>query len=56
MDHNINGRREESGATAVEYALMLAMIFLAIVITVGIFGNTLSASFQDSCNQMFGGC
>ena len=45
---------DERGATAVEYGLMIALIAIAIVISVAAFGNTLSASFQDSCNQLFG--
>ena len=37
--------RRDEGATAVEYALMVALIALAIVITVGTLGSALQAKF-----------
>ena len=36
---------DEEGATAIEYGLLAALIAAAIVTTVGILGNTLSATF-----------
>jgi pilus assembly protein Flp/PilA len=39
-------RRDERGATAVEYGLMVAFIALAIVTTVQAFGQTIANGFQ----------
>jgi pilus assembly protein Flp/PilA len=39
--------QDESGATAVEYALMAALIALVIVTAVRALGGTLSDSFED---------
>ena len=39
--------RDDSGATAVEYALIAAGIALAIVAAVGLMGDTLSGIFTD---------
>ncbi|MGB7961824.1 MAG: Flp family type IVb pilin [Propionicimonas sp.] len=43
--------RNDEGATAVEYGLMVALIAVAIVVTVGLLGeqlNTLFTSVTDS--------
>jgi pilus assembly protein Flp/PilA len=40
--------RDESGPTAVEYAVMLALIIGVCVGAVGVFGTTASGSWQDS--------
>lgn len=37
----------DQGATAVEYALMLSLIFAAIVTTVATLGSTLAAAFAN---------
>ena len=37
--------REEKGASAVEYALLVGLIAIAVVAAVGVFGNKLSALF-----------
>jgi pilus assembly protein Flp/PilA len=39
--------REEKGATAVEYGLLVGLIAVAIIVTVGILGDTLDGLFQD---------
>ena len=39
--------REEKGATAVEYGLMVGLIAVAIIATVVILGNQLDALFQQ---------
>lgn len=39
--------RDEHGATAIEYALIAGLIFLAIVISVGSTGTGLSARWVD---------
>jgi pilus assembly protein Flp/PilA len=40
-------RREEKGATAVEYGLMVGLIAVAIIATVIILGDELDALFQQ---------
>ena len=40
-------RREEKGATAVEYGLMVGLIAVAIIATVAILGDQLDALFQQ---------
>ena len=49
-------QRDERGATAVEYGLMVGLIAIVIIAAVILFGNTLAASFQDDCTQIFGSC
>jgi pilus assembly protein Flp/PilA len=39
--------REEKGATAVEYGLLVGLIAVAIIVTVWILGDTLDGLFQD---------
>lgn len=39
--------REEKGATAVEYGIMVALIAAAIVVTVGLLGGQLNTVFQN---------
>ena len=43
---------DEDGPTAVEYAVMLAMIILAAIVSIRSLGTNASASFQDSNDQM----
>ena len=38
--------KEESGATAIEYGLIAALIALAIMVGAGAVGNSLDAKFQ----------
>jgi pilus assembly protein Flp/PilA len=40
-------RRDDEGATAVEYGLMVALIAAAIIVTVGLLGTKLNALFND---------
>jgi pilus assembly protein Flp/PilA len=47
VKHIVRFMREEEGATAVEYGLMVALIAVAIVVTVGLLGNTLNAKFVN---------
>ncbi len=42
---------EEHGATAVEYATLLAMIFLAVVGTVAVVGQQTGSFFQNATDQ-----
>ena len=48
--------RDERGATAVEYGLMVGLIAIVIIAAVILFGDALAASFQDDCTQIFGSC
>ncbi|MBI3285000.1 MAG: Flp family type IVb pilin [Burkholderiales bacterium] len=43
---------EEDGATAVEYALMVALIAGAIIIIVTALGNTIKEGFKEICNAI----
>ena len=38
--------KRERGATAIEYALMVALIAVAIIVTVGLLGGQLDAVFN----------
>lgn len=40
----------EDGPTAVEYAVMLALIFLAVIATVSVLGENTSESFEPVRN------
>lgn len=42
--------REESGATVVEYCLLLGLIALAIITAVTAVGNPTQENFQDAVN------
>jgi pilus assembly protein Flp/PilA len=44
--------RDESGPTAVEYAVMLAMIAAAVVGSVNTMSNATADSFNDSAAQI----
>ena len=41
-----------SGATAVEYGLILAMIFLAMIVAIQNFGNTTITMWNDVADKM----
>lgn len=51
----MTGARGDSGATAVEYALMVTLIAMAIVATVVLFGQAVVALFDVPCPP-FTGC
>ena len=44
--------REEKGATAVEYGLMVGLIAVAIVVTVGLLGGRLNGLFTTITNAL----
>jgi len=44
----------EGGPTAVEYALMLMLIFLAVLTTVVLIGQTTTDNFESSANSIQG--
>ena len=47
--------REEKGATAVEYGLLVGLIAVAIIITVGLLGGRLNTLFTNVLNALPGG-
>lgn len=48
---------DESGAVATEYALLLLLIALAIVVAATALGTAIAGKFTDSCNKLGGtGC
>ncbi|MEP9365618.1 Flp family type IVb pilin [Nocardioides sp. CN2-186] len=50
--HATRSERDERGASAVEYGLLVAGIAALIVAVVFVFGGMISNVFQDSCNQI----
>lgn len=45
-------RHRETGATAVEYALMVAFIALVIIVAVALLGNNLRTFFTDASTKI----
>jgi pilus assembly protein Flp/PilA len=43
---------DDSGATAVEYAVMLALIIGVCIGAIGLFGSTASGSWQDTSSKL----
>ena len=43
----LEGKRDEKGATAVEYGLMVALIAVAIIVAVTLLGTKLSTMFTS---------
>jgi Flp pilus assembly pilin Flp len=46
---------DEAGASAVEYALLIALISLTIIGSLTVFGQAIKNSFEHSTTSMFGG-
>ena len=44
--------KNESGATAIEYGLIAALIALAIMVGAGALGNSLDAKFRDLASEL----
>jgi pilus assembly protein Flp/PilA len=44
--------KDESGATAIEYGLIAALIALAIMVGAGALGNNLNSKFQEIANEL----
>lgn len=44
--------KDESGATAIEYGLIAALIALAIMVGAGAVGNSLNAKFNDISGKL----
>lgn len=43
---------DESGATAIEYGLIAALIALAIIVGAGALGNSLNAKFKNIATKL----
>ncbi|GAA1768800.1 hypothetical protein GCM10009795_013840 [Nocardioides hankookensis] len=52
--HTSRAERDEAGASAVEYGLLVAGIAALIVAVVFIFGGMISDTFQDTCDSISG--
>jgi pilus assembly protein Flp/PilA len=48
-------RRDEKGATAVEYGIMVALIAVVIIVAVTLLGGTLTSMFGKAACDMQGG-
>lgn len=46
--------REEEGASAVEYGLIIGLIAVALVVVLGSMGTGLQAKFQSACTAITG--
>ena len=46
--------KRERGATAIEYALMVALIAVAIIVTVGLLGGQINTVFQNIIDSLSG--
>lgn len=44
--------KEESGATMVEYAILVALIAVAVIVTVGFLGQKIDSTFQRVTKAM----
>ena len=44
--------RDEGGPTAVEYAVMLALVIGVCIAGIGLFGTSANASFQNSATKL----
>jgi pilus assembly protein Flp/PilA len=49
---NINAKRDEDGASAVEYGLLVAGIAALIVVIVFAFGGIIKNAFQSTCETI----
>ena len=49
---NIQKRRNDDGASAVEYGLLVAAIAALIVVIVFAFGHLISGVFQSTCSTI----
>ena len=45
--NDVKAKRDERGATAVEYGLMVALIAVVIIAAVTVLGTNLNAKFND---------
>jgi Flp pilus assembly pilin Flp len=45
-------RRDESGASSVEYAILVSLIAIVIVVAVAFFGQRTASLFQRTCDSV----
>lgn len=50
--NDIKAKRDEKGATAVEYGLMVALIAVVILVAVRLLGTNLSTMFNGVANSI----
>ena len=48
----ITSRRNQDGASAVEYGLLVAGIAALVVAVVFVFGGVIKSSFKNTCNRV----
>jgi pilus assembly protein Flp/PilA len=44
--------KDDSGATAIEYGLIAALVSVAIIVMLGTLGNNLNATFKEVSDQL----
>jgi pilus assembly protein Flp/PilA len=44
--------KDDSGATAIEYGLIAALVSVAIIVALGTLGDNLNATFSDVAEQL----
>jgi pilus assembly protein Flp/PilA len=47
-------RKDESGATAIEYGLIAALIAVVLISSLGLLGNNIKGSFTKISNEVSG--
>jgi pilus assembly protein Flp/PilA len=50
--NDIKSKRREEGVTATEYALILALVAVAIIVVVQLLGGNISTMFNSASNAM----
>jgi Flp pilus assembly pilin Flp len=52
VERNTTRATEETGASSVEYAILVSLIAIFILMAVALLGGNLAGSFQRSCNSV----
>lgn len=52
MKHVLRFLRDESGPTAVEYAVMLALVIGTCLVSIGFFGSSAGGSWFDTSTRL----
>jgi len=52
LQHKVSGLRDDRGATAVEYGLMVALIAIVIIGAVTALGNNLTGLFETVASKV----
>ncbi|MGA7495705.1 MAG: Flp family type IVb pilin [Isosphaeraceae bacterium] len=55
LKHLLRLYRDDQAATAVEYALLLALILVAVISAINAVGNTTSGIWANDVNKITGG-